>query len=283
MVCAGQHAVCESQRIAPPWEESRFGVVSLLDMLNYAAADFFVISSTLGKLAMWPALMNDGKNSVQLGNDLGILLRHATKLKLTLSKNQIMAIDRFVRDGNTDLSSFASMVNELIRRVHEELDARVFFSLTAEETEYFSPAWLVGTPIQDGFPTAFNELQAAGRCYAFGECTASAFHVQRALEVALKALAVYLDKPFHRNSWDAHLKDIDKALEARKSAAGSRTKDEEFYSEAATQLGNMKVSWRNPTMHVDKKYDNKEAKRLLDSVEAFMLHLAKRGLKEAAE
>lgn len=250
-------------------------------MLNYTAADFFVISSTLGKLAICPALMNEGKNSVQLGNDLGVLLQHAKRLKLTLSQNQIMAIDRFVRDGNTDLSSFAHMLNELIKRVREELDVRVFFSLTAEETEYFHPAWLVNTPIQDNFPTAFNELQAGGRCYAFGECTASAFHIQRALEVALKALAAHLGKPFHRNSWDAHLKDIDKALDTRKIAAGARTPDEEFYSEAATQLGHMKVAWRNPTMHVDRKYDNKEAKRLLDSVEAFLLHLAKRGLKEA--
>jgi hypothetical protein len=258
-------------------------VVSLLDMLHYAAADFFVISSTLGKLAASPDVMNKDGVSVQVGNDLGVLLKHVVKLKLPLSQNQIVAIHKFGQSNTGSLEEFGRMITELTRRVHEELDARVFFSLTPEEAEYFHPAWLVGTPIQDKFPTAFNELQAGGRCYAFGECTASAFHVQRALEVALKSLAVFLHKPFHRNSWDAHLKDIDKALEARKSVAGSRTPDEEFYSEAATQFGNMKVSWRNPTMHVDKKYDNKEAKRLLDSVEAFILHLAKRGLKEAAE
>jgi hypothetical protein len=66
----------------------------------------------------------------------------------------------------------------------------------------------------------------------------------------------------------------------RSQAAGARTPDEQFYSEAASQFGHMKVAWRNPTMHIDKKYDNKEAKRLLDSVEAFLLHLAAKGLKE---
>ena len=44
----------------------------------------------------------------------------------------------------------------------------------------------------------------------------------------------------------------------------------------------MKVAWRNPTMHIEATYDDKEALYLLTTVEAFMQHLAANGLTEVS-
>ncbi len=42
----------------------------------------------------------------------------------------------------------------------------------------------------------------------------------------------------------------------------------------------MKIAWRNPTMHVEAKYDDKEAHYLLTTIEKFICHLASSNLKE---
>jgi len=137
-----------------------------------------------------------------------------------------------------------------------------------------------GNTIYNNFPEAWKEFQRAGKCYAYGEGTACTFHLQRALERGLKSLATDLGQRFDRNSWEAHLKDIDRELTARYRSAGPRTAKEKFYSEAAAHFGHMKVAWRNPTMHIEASYDDKEAHYLLTTIEKFINHLAQNGLKE---
>jgi hypothetical protein len=88
------------------------------------------------------------------------------------------------------------------------------------------------------------------------------------------------DTHLERNSWEKHLEDIDKELKARYTAAGARSSNEKFYSELATQFGNMKVAWRNPTMHIEAHYDEGQAAYLLAVVEKFVGYLADNSLKE---
>ena len=40
------------------------------------------------------------------------------------------------------------------------------------------------------------------------------------------------------------------------------------------QLFAVKVAWRDNAMHLEKKYDEKDAKRIYDAVKNFMEHLA---------
>jgi hypothetical protein len=71
-----------------------------------------------------------------------------------------------------------------------------------------------------------------------------------------------------------HLTDIETELTNRYKAAGARTPDELFFAEAAAQIGHIKHAWRNPTMHVDRKYTEEEAKEVMQAVKSFMRHLA---------
>jgi hypothetical protein len=69
-------------------------------------------------------------------------------------------------------------------------------------------------------------------------------------------------------------------LKTRYTAAGARTAEEKFYSESATHFSNMKVAFRNPTMHIEARYDENEAYYLLTNVQQFLAHLARNGLTE---
>jgi hypothetical protein len=179
-----------------------------------------------------------------------------------------------------DLKAIQQQMHELMNRLSDELETTVMFKIESSKAAYFDPHWLAATPLYSQFPNAWKEIQKAGKCYAYGENTACAFHLNRALEWGLKSLAVHLGKSFHRNSWDSHLKDIEKELQTRYGTAGPRTPSEQFYSEAAAQLGHMKVAWRNPTMHIEASYDDAEGLYLLTATEKFMQHLAAKGLKE---
>jgi HEPN domain-containing protein len=246
-------------------------------MLKYAAEEFYKIGQQLHYLSS----VHMDEDSVQVVTPrLTEMWKHCRTLKLKSADAQLGRIHAHLTTGTCNAEMFSSLVQELNNRIHDELATLHCFVLPADRTEYWSPMWLITSPIYDNFPTAWKEFQRAGKCYGYSEATACAFHLQRALEVALKALAVDLGQRFDRNSWDAHLKDIERELKNRYGSAGARTVKEKFYSEAATQFGHMKVAWRNPTMHVDAQYTCDEAKYLLDTVEKFICHLADNGLKE---
>jgi hypothetical protein len=50
--------------------------------------------------------------------------------------------------------------------------------------------------------------------------------------------------------------------------------DEPFFSTATVNLRAVKDAWRNPTMHVERVYDEELATELWGAVRAFMRHLA---------
>jgi hypothetical protein len=267
-------------------------------MLEFSAQDYVEISHQLGmvraSLNQKQASLDDlGKSLEKLSEDINRLGLFVTREALGVFVLELVKANpknfRIVgKEGNyavkgsnaLDADRMSYHLECIYSTLRAELSSMAFRAIPAEKSPYCRPKWLFESPIYKNFPTGWKEFQSAGRCYAFGENTACAFHLNRALEWGLKSLAVELGKPFDKNSWDAHLKDIDRELVSRYKAAGARSPAEEFYSQAAAQFGNMKVAWRNPTMHIEAQYDDKEGAYLLATVEEFMNHLAKKGLAE---
>jgi hypothetical protein len=192
--------------------------------------------------------------------------------------NLMASLQQAVRIGTLGVSNseqLSSMIRDFRLRIQDELKSRVLFIVDSGKEDYFrNPFNKFGTFAGKFSPSPVFDIEEAGKCMALARYTASVFHLQRVLEIGLKALAVKLGKPFDRNSWESHLRDIERELEARYKAAGSRTPDEEFYSEAASQIGHMKVAWRNPTMHIDRSYPPEIAVDIWNAVSAFMRHLS---------
>lgn len=270
----------ESSIRRPVWETAPYGVVSLLVMLKFAAEDFWEASQLLGRLIENTSYAVQRKARTTAG--FSQMMKHCRDMGLSVSLAQLEKIRaEYETDSETLTDARISQHWEnLADIIHSELAASLFRHIKSEKAQYCDPGWLVGTPIQDKFPRAHGEFQSAGRCYAYGENTACAFHLNRALEDGLKALAVAVGQSFHKNSWDAHLKDVERELERRYKAAGARTADEHFYSDLSTQFGHMKTAWRNPTMHVESKYDERDALYLLQTTQRFIEGLCEHGLKQ---
>lgn len=187
-------------------------------------------------------------------------------------------------------------INSLDERIKDEMADRLFFSVTPENRGYYleeppspiqansstpSPLWiqkenLFGTGVQNSFPSALFDFEEAATCIAFGRATACVMHLMRVVEVGLKTLALNGLQLQPQNDWGKHLNEIERELTNRYKKSGARTPDEHFYAEAAAQIGHIKTAWRNPTMHVDRRYTLSQAQEVFGAVRSFMQHLASR-------
>jgi hypothetical protein len=97
------------------------------------------------------------------------------------------------------------------------------------------------------------------------------------LECGLKALAAHpLIGIDYQPSWDAYLRKINANIEAPyQTKILEWKKHQAFFRDAAGDLVLIKIHFRNPSMHVEQKYDPDEAKLIFDSSKALMQRLAR--------
>ena len=172
-----------------------------------------------------------------------------------------------------------SLLPELLNRLEDECRRKIVMSIEAQYVEYFANAQFfdpkdVGVAKVSGqFTSAAEDIAEAGKCLACGRGTACVMHLNRIMEVGLKALAGAVGVG-PQNDWGKYLDGIDKELRARMKTSGARTSDEQFYAEAHAMFDSVRRAWRNPTMHVEKTYTEERAEEILIAVRSFMRHLA---------
>ena len=203
-------------------------------------------------------------------------------------KSSSQYLERIVRKLGESITTddLMGMLNQLHERLEDDLKDEVLLQVPQERAKYYKPTELInfepqevplfGSAVDSAFPSARYDIGEAGKCLALDRGTACVMHLARAVEVGLKVLAEKELKLPTRHNWGRHLDDIEKELTKRYKTTGSRTTDEKFYAEAAAQIGHIKVAWRNPAMHVDRKYTEDEAEKILLAIEAFMQQLAGR-------
>ena len=102
--------------------------------------------------------------------------------------------------------------------------------------------------------------------------------------IGTKVMAKALDIPY-APSWESYLKQIATNIGAeRRRKTKKWLRDEKFYRDLSGDLLTVKQVWRNPTMHVDRKYSVEEAEQIFAAANAFMnriaLHFAAKELEK---
>jgi len=101
----------------------------------------------------------------------------------------------------------------------------------------------------------------------------------RVLEFGLRALSADVGKTFDRQQWHNILEEIESSIEnIRKTGPRGVEKDERlnWLSQAAKEFYYFKDGWRNYAAHGRAKYDEHQARSMMDHVCNFMNHLATR-------
>lgn len=176
-------------------------------------------------------------------------------------------------------AELASMLPEVTNRIEDETSHQVVMMVEPDYLKYFSdPQFFdytdpTANKVSIQFFSANPDITEAGKCLACGRSTACVMHLNRIMEVGLKALAADVSVG-PQNDWGKYLTEIESELTKRMKASGARSPNEQFYAEACAMFDSVRRAWRNPTMHVDKTYTEERAEEILIAVRSFMRHLA---------
>ena len=194
-------------------------------------------------------------------------------------QSSVLGIDRIINLPNEDFTrgSMHNIFAELDRRIEDELKSVLFLYLPSERIAFYLDTAPFGDDVAAKFPSSAYDLEEASKSLVLERATACVFHLMRALETPLTLLATELGVGFSPN-WNKYLEQVDtiaKGIREKKIPKPADWKErEKFYSEASGLLRNVKNSWRNEVMHLEKKYTLEEATRIFYSARHFMQFLA---------
>lgn len=213
-----------------------------------------------------------------LSSELEILGTHLTATAV----NRLGA--RLSNDDSLTHEQFCNAVADIDERLRDELNLIYTFVLSADRAKYFETKEpLFGQMIFDRLPFAIPDIEDAGRCLALNQGTATVFHLMRVMEAGLRALGKMLGIPY-APSWESYITQINSKIAAKHKTKGVKWKtDESFYRDIAGDLQTIKIAWRNPTMHIVRRYSPDEAEEIFRAVRGFLMRLAPRLQKSELE
>lgn len=256
---------------------------SLWDMYQFNAEAFYKAISDLRRSQTLIDMEGDAPKAVPLSDQaahtfdlitasLGL---DAAILNTNYALKVIMEFRAELEKGICTYAKAAERIKEIDTALRRELSVPKIFVVDARRANYHSVASeLMGDEVAERFPKAIDDIEGAGHCLAFGEGMATVLHLMRVMETGLKELAAKLGIPY-MPSWDAYLKKITDRLNEKHDAKTPEWKqDEPFFRDISGDLMTVKNAWRNPTMHVDRKYSAEEAEEIFLGVRLFMRRLA---------
>jgi hypothetical protein len=201
----------------------------------------------------------------------------AIELKETSELARIIAGELDSKSGAELFERFAGLeelFNIQIKNVQ-------FFFVERGRAHFYNKTDHAGPECRDKFPRANVELIEAGNCLALARFTASVFHLTRALEYGLRAVASGLGLPDPTKGPDRNWGAVLKTIKGRIDSNNMKLKadpiwqgDREFYEKAYAFLEAVRNPIRNATIHVEADCDEQSAADVLNACSAFMRHIA---------
>jgi hypothetical protein len=291
------HASCGNNAISA--SSGAYGVVSLHDVLIFAAGNFWRAAETLAEIKNNPAIAKSPYIAKQMKESLDGLMRNLHALNLPVSVGEFRKFNAWISAHVQEIAAQPTIekqkevfhkhnaeiqirLTQLCSIVESELQSRLFFHMPTDRSDFWDRQWLTDTVIYTHFPKAHEEFQNAGRCYSYGEPTACVFHLMRVIDSGLRLVYASLGEQYDARNWDGIAKKIESGMSKKYQ---DKTEDwrerEPFYSGVLTDIRSIGRAHRNPALHdIERKYTDAEAKYLIDITKAFMVHLAENGMKE---
>jgi len=211
-----------------------------------------------------------------IGRQMGLARTVTEHLVMPSVADQIARIEGLLKDGDIEGWKLHDQLVALRDRLNDELGRQYFYFVRPEHVPMYNGQDLFGQEVASQFPTARDDIEAAGKCLALGRDTATVFHLMRVMEAGLRVIATDMGIPY-APSWESYLKQIEALISAKHGAKSPAWKRKEpFYRDVSGDLAMVKIAWRNPTMHVVRNYSAEEADEVFRSVRAFMRRLANR-------
>jgi hypothetical protein len=195
-----------------------------------------------------------------------------------------------------DYSAACEILSRLSIDVSTEAGEHSFLRIEPDRLLYVDQEALFGSTVNERFHSASRDIKEAGNCLAAECSTAAVFHLMRAAEGALRAVAVdrkveFANKPLDQQEWGTILGALEGKLRELRLADGKLWKTPEykesqirFYNEIIQELRGFNEAWRRHISHADPAafYDRYYAEGIMKHVRMFMQKLASRISEETA-
>lgn len=161
-------------------------------------------------------------------------------------------------------------------------DNRVSVIIDTELGNLVDHPGLFGNEVKEAFPSAAEDIRAAGNCLVASCNTAAVFHLMRVAEVGLKALArdrrvrVPRKEPLSLSTWEAIIRGLENAEDAIRQypKTGAQEAQYAFHHSAMMSFARFKSVFRNQVMHTREHFGSEDAKAIFEDVRSFMQTLA---------
>lgn len=190
-----------------------------------------------------------------------------------------LATKRLHKELGDHMSSEALQANlrSVSQLIHSEMESQLFLWVPGHRSEWYAKdaETILGAACCARFPSAQREVEESAKCYAVGRFTASAFHLTRASEAGVKALARAINFAPPNDNWTLVFRQMGnefKLPETQRPAHWQAHGD--FLEEIWADLRAVSKAWRNDIAHLVDTYTEEEAKGLLDVIPLFLRHLA---------
>ena len=252
-----------------------YGLMSLWDMLKAYAANYVAFAEILVELDA--AMASTAPDAW----DKPMSLPEAKKFDRLLKRVMALGNDLALPSVTAQMTRFMELLEDGVRgqkllsahealreRLHDELKSHLFFYVPTERVACYGAGF--GDDVTNAFRETPFDIEEAGKCLALGRSTACVFHLMRAMECAVQALAARLGFLNPDREWGKLLSDVHGKIEAMpKGEMRNR------WSASHAHLYHVKQAWRNDTMHPKNKYTEEEGGEVYAAVRTFMRHLAK--------
>ena len=168
------------------------------------------------------------------------------------------------------LGNAHARVREIRENMMRDLWHPVYLRASPDMIRYLDKSNLFGEVVSTAFPACIEDIAEAHQSFALGRYTASMFHLGRAMELAVKAVARRMRIRIKRDDWQSYLTAMNDKISKMPFKTPQQKAKRAPFAQTAAYLLHFKEAWRNPTMHPKKTYTRDEALEVLNGAGAFL-------------
>src|SRR5262249_20723072 len=134
-------------------------------------------------------IKKDGGDAVSVAEQLGHVKLLCDRTNLQLTGDCVDEILRHLEKEGLTYADLGAWMMELHHSAYRELKRTSIMYVPNEDAKFYEREELFGKEVRNKFPSAVNDIRAAGNCYATDNSTACVMHLMRVLELGLNSLA----------------------------------------------------------------------------------------------
>ncbi len=291
-------AASQNLALLPWWECNRHALVSTDDMLKVYAA-FYVktgealLDRELDALDRIPGSIPQPDELQAVSEHLNILKEHCKRLNLSVTLGVINEYQTSLV-SSTSWAEIASCSKHVRMTLISELRSRLFLQIIPHRREFYNSNRGLGPEtgkeiikfeeLFAKFPGIRYDISEAGNCFAFERFTACVYHLMRAAEYGLVAVAMSVNVPDGKlTSWDTMIRGIQERMKADESSARKPDNWQDRrkkYAELCSWFSDIKNGWRNPVSHLPRQYSEDDASSMFTATRNMFRHLVGQGFAQ---